>query len=57
MTTLEDSKVTFKHWAELQRSLKYNQLRLSHGNLQIDEEEKEKLLNNLYNLHEEYYTH
>ena len=47
--------MTFKHWVHLQKSLKYEKLRLSHGTPYLDEHEKRELLESLRSLHASYY--
>lgn len=47
--------MSFKHWVHLQKSLKYEKLRLSHGISYPDEHEKRELLESLRHLHASYY--
>jgi len=48
-------KVAFKHWVTLQRCLKYEKLRVSHGNSYPDDSETNELLSRLKGLHLDYY--
>ena len=48
-------KVAFKHWVTLQRCLKYEKLRVSHGASHLDESETTELLSRLKGLHLDYY--
>lgn len=50
-----ENGITFEDWVYLQKCLKYERLRLSHGNIKADENEKKELLAKLEELHKEYY--
>lgn len=47
--------VSFKHWVYLQKCLKYEKVRLTHGNCHSDEKEKQALITRLRELHQDYY--
>lgn len=47
--------VSFKHWVYLQKCLKYEKVRLSHGKFHSDEKEKQALITRLRELHQDYY--
>jgi len=47
--------VSFKHWVYLQKCLKYEKVRLSHGKPHTDEKEKQALITRLRDLHQDYY--
>lgn len=52
MTT---QSIQFRHWAHLQKCLKYERLCLAHGNSYSDNEEKQQLLEQLSSQHSEFY--
>ena len=49
-------KITFEDWIYLQKCLKYEKLRLSHGNSYPDEIEKKELLKRIEDLHHDFYS-
>jgi hypothetical protein len=53
----EDAKVQFKHWVNLQKCLKYDSLRLEHGEQQADDSDKLALLEKLQKAQVDYYRH
>ena len=53
---MDEGNVSFEDWTYLQKCLKYEKIRVSHGNNNIDDNEKKDLLNQLENLLKEYYS-
>lgn len=53
---MDEGNVSFEDWTYLQKCLKYEKIRVSHGKVYSDDNEKKDLLNQLENLLKEYYS-
>ena len=53
---MDEGNVSFEDWTYLQKCLKYEKIRVSHGNHHTDDNEKKDLLHQLENLLKEYYS-
>lgn len=54
---VENAKLQFRHWVNLQKCLKYDTLRLDYGEAKLDDADKHSLLEKLQKAQVEYYQH